>query len=79
MPVKAPKKASAESKRAAPAGADTASNAVDEQLARYRSMRDFSVTAEPAGSGRSKKSEKNKDGAGLPICTTISGWAGTAC
>jgi bifunctional non-homologous end joining protein LigD len=29
----------------------SASEAVDEQLARYRSMRDFSVTAEPAGAG----------------------------
>jgi len=39
-----------------------ASDAVDEQLARYRSMRDFSVTAEPSGKAKSKKS------AGLPFC-----------
>jgi bifunctional non-homologous end joining protein LigD len=43
----------------------TAADAVDEQLARYRSMRDFNVTAEPgdrSGSGKSKKGE------GLPFC-----------
>ncbi len=38
-----------------------ASNAIDDQLARYRSMRNFSVTAEPSGSS---KSEKNS---GLPF------------
>ncbi|SEF53607.1 bifunctional non-homologous end joining protein LigD [Bryocella elongata] len=31
---------------------------VDEQLARYRSMRDFSITSEPAGSGRQASSGK---------------------
>ncbi len=37
------------------AGARTkASNAIDEQLARYRSMRDFKVTAEPSGASKSK-------------------------
>jgi bifunctional non-homologous end joining protein LigD len=39
----------------------TASNAVDEQLARYRSMRDFHITAEPSG-GPQKKQEA------LPFC-----------
>jgi bifunctional non-homologous end joining protein LigD len=34
--------------------AESAADAVDEQLARYRSMRDFSVTAEPSGKSRSK-------------------------
>src|SRR5260370_102704 len=51
-------------KKAAKKGSgDAASNAVDEQLARYRSMRDFKVTAEPSG-GSSKKSK----GEGLPFC-----------
>jgi bifunctional non-homologous end joining protein LigD len=35
--------------------ASRASKLVDEQLARYRSMRDFHVTAEPSGSAKSKK------------------------
>lgn len=39
----------------------TASNAVDEQLARYRSMRDFHITAEPSGGPQEKRSE-------LPFC-----------
>jgi bifunctional non-homologous end joining protein LigD len=45
---------------------DTASSAVDEQLARYRSMRDFHVTAEPAGS--TTKSSKSEKGATYPFC-----------
>ena len=36
----------------------TASNAVDRQLARYREMRDFQVTAEPSGEKPAKKSAK---------------------
>ncbi len=36
----------------------TASNAVDRQLARYREMRDFKVTAEPSGETPAKKSAK---------------------
>jgi bifunctional non-homologous end joining protein LigD len=45
-----------------PATPKSHSDAVDEQLARYRSMRDFGITAEPAG--------KAKDGtaAALPFC-----------
>src|SRR5580698_10655063 len=43
----APRKAAT---KATTPSANTASNAVDEQLARYRSMRDFQITAEPAGS-----------------------------
>jgi bifunctional non-homologous end joining protein LigD len=43
--------------------AETASSAVDEQLARYRSMRDFKVTAEPAGSA----SGSPKQSAQLPF------------
>ena len=37
-------------------------DAVEEQLARYRSMRDFSVTAEPSGKGKSKRAKT------LPFC-----------
>ncbi len=40
---------------------DIAANAVDEQLARYRSMRDFGITAEPSG-GQQKKQDA------LPFC-----------
>ena len=32
-----------------------AADAVDEQLERYRSMRDFEVTAEPSGEEEAKK------------------------
>jgi bifunctional non-homologous end joining protein LigD len=45
---------------------DSAANAVDEQLARYRSMRDFKITAEPSG-GR-KSTAKTKSTAQLPFC-----------
>jgi len=38
-------------------------DAVDQQLARYRSMRDFQVTAEPAG----KTTKKSKPSAALPF------------
>ena len=44
---------------------DAASNAVDEQLARYRSMRDFKITAEP--SGASKSTAKSKAATQLPF------------
>ena len=44
----------------------TASNAVDEQLARYRSMRDFHITAEPAGSKEDAKRTANPTK--LPFC-----------
>ena len=43
---------------------DSAANAIDEQLARYRSMRDFHITAEPSGKS-SGKAEKSR---GLPFC-----------
>jgi bifunctional non-homologous end joining protein LigD len=42
----------------------SASDAVDEQLARYRSMRDFSVTAEPSGT-RNKNAKRTKRPKGL--------------
>ena len=45
---------------------DTAANAIDEQLERYRSMRNFGVTAEPSGGG-SENSGKAKLTA-LPFC-----------
>jgi bifunctional non-homologous end joining protein LigD len=68
---KAAKKASAKksaTKRASTvkhSETNVASNAIDEQLARYRSMRDFNVTAEPSGA----VSAKSKSGAaGLPFC-----------
>ena len=63
----------------------SAADAVDEQLARYRSMRDFHVTAEPSG-GSSKKEERSARD--FPsafrsmrprICTTTSGWDGMGC
>ena len=53
---------------ASPSSAETASNAVDEQLARYRSMRDFHITAEPAGSAKSSKAPKAAPSAALPFC-----------
>ncbi len=37
------------SKRKKAAGPPSSSGLVDEQLARYRAMRDFSKTAEPSG------------------------------
>ena len=43
----------------------SASNVVDEQLAKYRSMRDFHVTAEPSGESSAKRKDKT---AGLPFC-----------
>ena len=46
-------------------GSDAASNAVDAQLERYRSMRDFGVTAEPSGSAAKSKSPGP---ATLPFC-----------
>ncbi|AEU35711.1 DNA ligase D [Granulicella mallensis] len=41
----------------------SAADAVDEQLARYREMRDFKVTAEPSGKGKSTKAKAS----GLPF------------
>ena len=60
--AKAKKSAKKSSKKPATAKAsNAASNAIDEQLARYRSMRDFGITAEPSG-GKQKKQ------AGFPFC-----------
>src|SRR6185503_12600434 len=41
-----------------------AANAIDEQLERYRSMRDFHITAEPSG----KAHKDNAKRGGLPFC-----------
>jgi bifunctional non-homologous end joining protein LigD len=60
-PKKHPKTAS---KKATSKSSETAANAVDEQLKRYRSMRDFHVTAEPSGKPRKGKNKA----AGLPFC-----------
>jgi bifunctional non-homologous end joining protein LigD len=57
---KAPKKSA--TKKSAPK--DSAADVVDEQLARYRSMRDFGITAEPSG----EASKTNKRATGLPFC-----------
>jgi len=50
---------------AKPPRAKSAAKAVDEQLARYRSMRDFQITAEPSGS---TKSDKNENVTKYPFC-----------
>ncbi|WP_263365270.1 DNA ligase D [Edaphobacter bradus] len=52
------------SKKTAGREASEAADAVDEQLERYRSMRNFDVTAEPSG-GSSKRQRKSE---GLPFC-----------
>jgi len=51
-------KKSASGKKASPAKKQSASasDAIDEQLARYRSMRDFDITAEPSGKSSASKS-----------------------
>jgi bifunctional non-homologous end joining protein LigD len=50
-----PKKASAK------ASASTASNAIDQQLARYREMRDFKITSEPSGSAKVIRAKASKN------------------
>jgi len=40
----------------------SASNAIDRQLARYREMRDFKITAEPSGKTRAAKAAGRKWG-----------------
>ena len=62
----AKKAAKSKAAKTAKPSADSASNAVDEQLARYRSMRDFKITAEPSGAGESRA--KTKSTAQLPFC-----------
>ena len=62
----AKKAAKSKAAKTAKPSADAASNAVDEQLARYRSMRDFKITAEPSGAGESRA--KTKSTVQLPFC-----------
>jgi bifunctional non-homologous end joining protein LigD len=57
-----PKKAAKHAKKFA-ASAEAPSSLVDQQLARYRSMRDFATTAEPSGSSKTK----TKAETGLPF------------
>ena len=66
-PAKRPRSKSPKKPAATAESAHEASNAVDEQLARYRSMRDFHATAEPSGSASSTKSAKEPT-AQLPFC-----------
>jgi bifunctional non-homologous end joining protein LigD len=58
---RAAKKAARTAAKRSSSKASTAANAIDEQLARYRSMRNFGITAEPAG-GKQQKQDK------LPFC-----------
>lgn len=58
------KPASKRASKSSSSGHEVAADAVDDQLARYRSMRDFHVTAEPSGGS----SRGNKESAGLPFC-----------
>ncbi|MDP9038870.1 MAG: DNA ligase D [Acidobacteriota bacterium] len=67
-PAKQPPAASRSKSAAAHSPADTASNAVDEQLARYRSMRDFHITAEPSGSAQQASPEPDARSRQLPFC-----------
>jgi bifunctional non-homologous end joining protein LigD len=61
-PAKAAKKKEEKKTPATEAG-DVAANAIDEQLARYRSMRDFNITEEPSG-----KHTSTRTASGLPFC-----------
>ena len=63
---KAPAKKNTAKKSSRPQASDAAANAVDEQLGRYRSMRDFHITAEPSGSTRDAKKTSNPNA--LPFC-----------
>src|SRR5437899_758613 len=47
-------------KRSKPKSTSNAADAVDEQLERYRSMRDFKVTSEPSGGGKAKSLDKQQ-------------------
>ena len=54
-PAKVAKKATKKTAAGKSSPAGSAADAVDEQLARYRSMRDFNITAEPSGSPKTEK------------------------
>lgn len=50
-----------------PSASASSSDKIDEQLARYQSMRDFSITAEPSGkSGATGNKSKSKTSASVP-------------
>jgi len=42
------------------ASAETAADQVDEQLERYRSMREFTITPEPSGKSKAVSKSKSK-------------------
>lgn len=65
-PKSASKKASA--RTASTKSAKSASSAVDEQLERYRSMRDFHITAEPSGVRSGKAPVQSENGTKYPFC-----------
>ena len=52
-------------KKSAKKTAASAAKEVDKQLERYRSMRDFAMTAEPSGGETAKASAKIKDAAAV--------------
>lgn len=58
-----PSKARQKQASAKPSSAASSADLVDEQLARYRSMRNFSVTDEPSGKSKGPKRER-----ALPFC-----------
>ncbi|HEY5055220.1 MAG TPA: non-homologous end-joining DNA ligase, partial [Acidobacteriaceae bacterium] len=64
----AAKKIAAKSTKSPPSKNQSASAAVDEQLARYRSMRDFHITAEPSGARTAKSSLQNENRTKYPFC-----------
>ncbi|MCU1320453.1 MAG: ATP-dependent ligase [Acidobacteriaceae bacterium] len=52
----------ASAKKPSAKASSKASDAIDEQLARYQSMRDFTVTAEPSGKSKTAASQAGKNG-----------------
>ncbi len=64
MPAAKTKKRTTHARKSAASHAD----AIDEQLSRYREMRNFKMTAEPkGGSGRSSETKSVKENSGLPF------------
>jgi bifunctional non-homologous end joining protein LigD len=64
---KSAKKAPAKAAKPKATKPTIAADEVDEQLARYRSMRDFGITAEPSGGASSAPLKKPKVTQGLPF------------
>ncbi len=61
QPAKKSTTKSVAAKKSAPRRGTSAADSVDEQLARYRSMRDFKITAEPSGArARTKSNAANR-------------------